>query len=76
MATTYSWIARQLQVGTSLGRRHNLVEFQIWGHFWIPQPKLHGAMYLIFFVKPKNGDFAFFVSVFLTSVKKVVSRGF
>ena len=25
----YSWIARQLQVGTSLGRCHNLVEFQI-----------------------------------------------
>ena len=25
----YSWIAGQLQVGTSLGCRHNLVEFQI-----------------------------------------------
>ena len=25
----YSWIALELQVGTSLGRRHNLVRFQI-----------------------------------------------
>ena len=44
----YSWIAHELQVGTSLGRRHNLVRFQIWAQFWIPQPKLHGAVYLIF----------------------------
>ena len=28
-ASWYSWIARQLQVGTSLGRCHNLVRFQI-----------------------------------------------
>ena len=27
--TVYSWIERELQVGTSLGRRHNLVRFQI-----------------------------------------------
>ena len=47
----YNWIAHQLQVGTSLGRRHNLVRFQIWDQFWIPQPKLHGAMYLIFSCK-------------------------
>ena len=26
---TYSWIAYELQVGISLGRRHNLVRFQI-----------------------------------------------
>ena len=51
----YSWIACQLQVGTSLGRHHNLVRFQIWDHFWISQPKLHGLCYLIFFVKPQNG---------------------
>ena len=51
----YSWVARQLQVATSLGRRHKLVGFQIWDQFWIPQPKLHGTMYLIFFVKHKNG---------------------
>ena len=44
----YSWIAYELQVGTSLGWRHNLVGFQIWDQFWIPQPKLHGAMYLTF----------------------------
>ena len=25
---SYSWIARQLQIGTSLGRHHNLVGFQ------------------------------------------------
>ena len=56
----YSWIAHQLELGTSLRRRHNLVQFQVLDHFWIPQPKLHGAMYLIFFVKPQNGDFAFF----------------
>ena len=29
----YSWIAHQLQVGNSLGRRHNLVWFQIWDQF-------------------------------------------
>ena len=50
----YSWIAHELQVRTSLGQRINLVRFQFWDHFWIPQPKLHGAMYLILFVKPKN----------------------
>ena len=27
--TVYSWIAHYLQVGTSLGQRHNLVRFQI-----------------------------------------------
>ena len=37
----YSWIERQLDIGTSLGRRRNYVQFQIRGHFWIPQPKLH-----------------------------------
>ena len=47
----YSWIAYELQVGTSLGRRHTLVQFQIWGHFWIPRPKLHWEEYLIFFRK-------------------------
>ena len=52
---TYKWIAHELRVGTSLGRRHNLVRFQILDHFWIPQPKLHGAMYLIFFVKSQDG---------------------
>ena len=69
--TYYSSIANELQGGTSLGRRHILVRFQIWDHCWIPQPKLHGAMYLIFFVKLKNGlvwpvfaFFLFFVSVF------------
>ena len=51
----YSWIAHELQVGTPLGRRHNLVRFQIWDQFCIPQPKLHGAVYLIFFVEPKIG---------------------
>ena len=40
----YSSIAHQLQVGTSLIWRHNLVRFQISEHFWIPRPKLHGAM--------------------------------
>ena len=29
ICTVYSWIAHELQVGTSLGRRHNLVRFQI-----------------------------------------------
>ena len=60
---SYSWIACELQVGTSLRRRHNLVRFQIWDHFWIPQPKLHGECYLIFFVKPQNG-IVWSVSVF------------
>ena len=27
--STHSWIAHELQVETSLGRRHNLVRFQI-----------------------------------------------
>ena len=49
--TAYSWIAHEVQVGTSLGGRHKLVRFQIWDQFWIPQPKIHGAMYLIFFRK-------------------------
>ena len=31
------------------------IRFQIRGQFWIPQPKLHGACYLIFLVKPQNG---------------------
>ena len=44
----YSWISHQLQVGAFLGRRHDLLQFQIWDQFWIPEPKLHGAMYLIF----------------------------
>ena len=43
----YSWIVHQSQVGTSLGRSHNLLQFQIWYHFWILLPKLQGAMYLI-----------------------------
>ena len=30
------------------------VRFQIWDQFWITQPKLHGAWYLIFVVKPQN----------------------
>ena len=30
------------------------VRFQVRDQFWIPQPKLHGAKYLIFFVKPQN----------------------
>ena len=40
---------------TSLGGRHNQVQFQIWGHVWIPQPKLRRACYLIFFIKSQNG---------------------
>ena len=48
----YSWMAHQLEVGASLGWRHNLVRFQIWGYFWNPRPKLYGAD---FFVRPKNG---------------------
>ena len=59
----YSWIAHQMDIGTSLGGRHNLVQFQIWGHFWIPRPKLHGACYLIFFRKtskwPRLTSFCF-----------------
>ena len=51
----YSWIERELQVGTALERRHNEVGFQIWGLFWIPQPKLHLEKCLIFFVKSQNG---------------------
>ena len=47
----YSWIAHQLQVGTSLGRRHNLAQFQIRDHFWIPQPKLQWGNVLDFFCK-------------------------
>ena len=71
----YRWIAHQLQVGTSLGHHRNLVQFQIWDHFWISQPKLHGAMYLIIFVRPTTisfdqfSHFLFFVSVsYLTSI--------
>ena len=44
---SYSWLAHQLQVWPSLGRRRNLVQFQTWDQFWIPQPKLHGTMYLV-----------------------------
>ena len=44
----YSRIACQLEVGTSLGRRHNQVQFQIRDHFLIPRPRLHGAIILIF----------------------------
>ena len=29
LPSAYNWIAHELQVGTSLGRRHNLVRFQI-----------------------------------------------
>ena len=47
----YSWIACQLEVGTSF---YNRVRLQFRDYFWIPEPKLHGAKYL-FFVKPKNG---------------------
>ena len=35
------------------------------GEFWIPQPKLHGAMYLVFFVKPKMVSFDQFLRFFL-----------
>ena len=45
---TYSWIACQLEVGTSFGRRHNQVGLQIQDNFWIPRPRLHGAKYLLF----------------------------
>ena len=48
LALCYSWIACQLDIGTSLGRRRNYVQFQIRGDFWIPQPTLHGAIILIF----------------------------
>ena len=44
----YNWIVHQLQVGTSFGRWHNWVQFQIWYQFWIPRSRLHRAMYLIF----------------------------
>ena len=60
---TYSWISHHMDIGTSLGGHHNWVQFQIWGHFWIPRPKLHGACYLIFFRKtskwPRLTSFCF-----------------
>ena len=55
LAATYSWIAHQLHIGILLGRCRNKVRFQIQDQFWIPQPRLHEACYLSFFVKPKNG---------------------
>ena len=69
----YSWIACQLDIGASLGCRHNLVRFQIWDHFWIPRPKLHGATNLIFLVKPNNG---IVWPVFACCLKHVFSRFF
>ena len=69
----YSWIAQQMDIGISLVGRHNLVQFQTWGHFWIPQPKLHGECYLLFFVKPQN-DLVW--PVFFFRLKKVLWRFF
>ena len=52
---TYRQTSCQLKVRTLLRRRHNQVQFQTRDHFWIPQPKLHGAKQFFFVVKPKNG---------------------
>ena len=52
---TYRWIACQLEVGTLIITFTVEAQFQIRDQFWIPQPKLHGAMYLFFFAKPENG---------------------
>ena len=71
----YSWIADQLDIGTSLGRRNNQVQFQIRDQFWIPQPRLHGACYLIFCETSKQA-LRVFCQCFYSSVEKVVSRGF
>ena len=70
LCTHYSWTAHQLQVGTSVGRCHDLVWFQIRDQFWVSQPKLHGTRYLIFSVEPKNGLVwpAFFVFCIFVSV--------
>ena len=38
---TYSLIAHQLHIGTHLITFAAVVRFQIWGHFWISQAKLH-----------------------------------
>ena len=51
------------------------VRFQIRDQFWIPQPKLHGACYLIFLQNLKT-FFLCFLLVFLRSIKIVIFRGF
>ena len=51
----YSWIAHELQVGTSLERRHNLVQFQFWDHFGFLSPNYTGQPTCVFFVKSKSG---------------------
>ena len=60
----YSLIAHQMDIGTSLGGRHNYVDpiSNLWP-FWIPQPKLHGACYLIFFENLKMASFDYFKNI-------------
>ena len=70
---TYSWIVWQLEVGSPIITFAVEVQLRIRDQFWIPQPKLHGWMYLIFFVKPKNG-LVWPVSVFC--LKKVLCSFF
>ena len=76
----YSWVARQSQVGTSLGRRHNLVRFQT-----NLRPVLDSSAQItrgnvlgFFFVKPQNGYFACFCYIvfFKLVSKKLFPGGF
>ena len=58
-----------LPISLTLGLRWAIgVRFQIQDQFWIPQPKLHRAKYILdFFIKPQNGFFAFLLA-FLSNV--------
>ena len=55
LVEAYSWITCRLEVGTHIITFAVEVQFQIRDKFWVPRPKLNGAMYILdFFVKPKN----------------------
>ena len=49
LSISYSWIVDKIDTGTTYSGIFAVeVRFQHRDQFWVPQPKLHGAKYLIF----------------------------
>ena len=63
IALGYSWIAYQLEVGTTLAFMLLRSDFKSVTSVWLLNPNCTGYV-AWFFVKPQNRLFAFFVSVF------------
>ena len=72
---TGSEICTPMHIRTTLAFSLSRSDFKSETSFGFPSPKYKGKV-LDFFVKPKFGLFAFFVSVFIYVVVLVVSRGF